>query len=207
MGKLQSKYGYLTVLKTYTKKTNSGKFRMYADCLCDCGKLRVIVVTSLKNGQTKSCGCYHKEQLSKTKFKHGDAKSKEYCSWTHMVKRCQDKNCKDYFRYGGRGIIVCERWIRSYVNFLTDMGRAPSAFHTLDRIENSGNYEPGNVKWSTKKEQANNRRTSKVLTYNGETKTLTQWCDQLNMRYSRVKDMLSFGRSVEYTFNFQQKIS
>jgi len=94
----------------------------------------------------------------KRRVPHKDSQTPEYASWEHMKDRCYNQNCNRYYLYGGRGIKVCERWRNSYVAFLKDMGRKPSHIHSIDRLDTNGNYEPSNCKWSTPKEQANNRR-------------------------------------------------
>lgn len=114
--------------------------------------------------------------------KHGhhtrlSGRSKEYVAWDHMKRRCNNPKEKNYSNYGGRGIMVCERW-NSFENFLKDMGLAPSHKHSIDRFPNNdGHYQPENCRWATKKEQENNKRTNKVLVIDGISKTVTQWSE------------------------------
>lgn len=114
-------------------------------------------------------------------FKHGYAyqdrpRPNIYRRWQHMIQRCHNPNDRDYPKYGGRGISVCDRWRNSFPDFLEDMGLPPSDKHTLDRIDNNGNYEPDNVRWATPSQQINNRRNTRYLTIKGITRPLSEWC-------------------------------
>ena len=129
---------------------------------------------------------------------HGEAfrnTTTEYRIWSGMLARTRNSNHRYFGRYGGRGIKVCDRWLK-YENFLTDMGRKPSPEHSIDRINNDGDYEPGNCRWATKKEQGNNTSTVRWITYKGETKTLRQWAKHLDMSdaalHYRLKNMTLF---------------
>ena len=134
-------------------------------CLCDCGAERIVPGAHLRGGNTKSCGCWRREFPKITKTTHGLSsngrrKSLLYLQWNGMRQRCHNPNQQHYQRYGGRGIKVCDRWRQSFVNFYSDMGPPPNDGQrwTLDRIDNSRGYEPGNVRWATFKQQAANKR-------------------------------------------------
>ncbi len=113
-------------------------------------------------------------------------RSREYIAWSNMVQRCTNPNSSSYAMYGARGVKVCGRWLKSFCDFVADVGLSPSSIHQIDRIKVSGNYEPGNVKWSTPKEQARNRRTSRLLTHNGETKTIAEWAEVSGVPYKTL---------------------
>lgn len=133
-------------------------------CQCDCGEQRLVRGVGLRSGHHRSCGCLHTEysKSGDARRSHGKSNNAEYRAWTHMMTRCYNPNTADYPNYGGRGITVCYKWKTSFLAFLADMGEKPSPKHSIDRINNDGNYEPANCKWSTAKEQANNRRRPRV---------------------------------------------
>ena len=110
----------------------------------------------------------------------------EYVAWRHMKERCRCKKTSGFKNWGGRGIKVCDRWENSFEGFLEDVGRKPTSKHTLERIDNDGNYEPGNVRWATYKEQHMNKRTNRLLTFRGESKPLTQWATELGINPSTL---------------------
>lgn len=127
----------------------------------------------------------------------GKAPGGEFRTWKHMLLRCFNTKSHEYHNYGGRGITVALEWVRSFEKFLADMGPRPSSKHSIDRIDVNGNYGPGNCRWASPKEQANNRRHHQLLTLNGETRNLMQWAEYLAVPYEAIRHRLRAGWSDE----------
>lgn len=129
--------------------------------------------------------------------KHGMIKTHEYQSWGSMVTRCTNPKCRYWSHYGGRGIKICDRWLSSFLDFLEDMGKCPEG-HSLDRINNDGNYEPSNCRWATRAQQSRNTRQNVMLTFNGKTQCLTDWAEEIGMPFKCLHRRISrLGWSVE----------
>jgi hypothetical protein len=162
-------------------------------CSCD-GKEIEINKYSVTHSKTVSCGCLQKQRAAEAKTTHGHCVSRklspEYRSWAHMCKRCNNLNDEHYPDYAGRGITVCQRWADSFQAFFDDMGPKPSPKHEIDRIDNDGNYEPGNVRWATRTEQNNNRRNNRSLTINGRKMTFAEWEREAGIPRRRLRDYI-----------------
>ena len=161
MGKFQDLSGQTFGRWTVLNKYKSIKKRVRWFCQCKCGNKKFVTAACLKDGRSKSCGCYAKENKYKIRTTHGMKGSPEYISWQSIKTRCLNKNRKCYKNYGGRGIRVCDRWLNSFENFYKDMGPRPSPKHSIDRIDVNGNYCPENCKWATRHQQAINHRNNK----------------------------------------------
>lgn len=152
---------------------------------------------SLRRGATLSCGCLQRERAGIASRRHGMSHTSIHNTWMSMLQRCNDSKSDSFSRYGGRGITVCERW-HTFESFFEDMGLPPQKGMTLDRFPNNdGNYEPGNVRWATAKEQANNRRSSRLLEFNGETLTVAEWEDRQGFRRGLIHTRLYMGWTLE----------
>lgn len=163
-------FNQLTVLEHGGYRQFSNSRESTWKCRCACGAELTVPQRYLVTDGTKSCGCI----VGKHKRTHGASDTPEFRTWSAMLSRCTSASSKSFKDYGGRGIKVCERW-QSFENFLADMGSRPSPAHSIDRKDNDGDYEPNNCRWTTDVEQSNNRRSSRRVTFNGETLTLAEW--------------------------------
>jgi hypothetical protein len=159
---------------------------------CDCGAVDCYYLRNLTTGMTTSCGCTQKERTRQASLKHGMRKDPLYAVWNAMRDRCHNPNNGAYGRYGGRGIKVCERW-EQFENFFADMGQRPSPQHSIDRIDNNGDYCPENCRWATRNEQGKNKRNNILLTIDGETRHYTEWADLFGISRSTVLKRIRKG--------------
>lgn len=186
------KFNRLTAIKYSHRK----QWHYYWVFRCECGTEKPIRVDQVKSGTTKSCGCLNKELYKTRNVTHGMSKTNIYRAWVGMVDRCSNIKNSKYGDYGGRGITVCDRWL-TFVNFFQDMGGRPFQNAEIDRINNNGNYEPNNCKWSTRTEQNRNKRDSAKVTFNGETKCLSEWAIIYNIDRGTLRSRLHRGWSFE----------
>lgn len=189
------RFGRLTAIEFAYRKNSRRLWRFK----CDCGNEHVTVLSYVRNGLTKSCGCLQRElsaQRRKGKFTHGMTGSPEYRAWYAIFKRCNNPKYEYYENYGGRGISVCERWLK-FEDFYADMGARPSSDHSIDRIDNNGNYEPGNCRWATRIEQAENRRSTRVIALEETDISLAEFCRRFDINYFRTLQRINRGQPLE----------
>lgn len=130
-------------------------------CRCDCGAERIVIASCLLRGTTKSCRCLHRDTAHLKSRIHGGTKTPEWSAWRDIIARCENPKVRSYADYGGRGIKVCAEWRNDFAAFLRDVGPRPFPELSIDRVDNDGHYEPGNCRWATAKQQANNKRNSR----------------------------------------------
>lgn len=161
-------------------------------CRCDCGTEKIVPSERLRHGETRSCGCLHREVTKRNLTTHGLSKTPTYRIWAGMKKRCYKETFKDYKNYGGRGISVCAEWIDSFENFLRDMGERPAGM-SIERKDTNGNYEPGNCIWADVVTQNRNRRSTRYVEVNGRRMCLTEACNLYGRRVQLVHKRLKSG--------------
>lgn len=189
-----SRFGKLTVISRGGLIYNGCKEWI---CICDCGKETRASSTKLITGQKASCGCTSNGEESNL-YKHGHYGTRTYRIWQNMKTRCMNTKSQFYEQYGGRGITVCEKWMK-FEGFIDDMGECPPGM-TIDRKNNDQGYEKDNCRWATSKEQSNNRSSNINITINHETKTLKQWCEQFGVKYTTAYWRHKNGRTVDQIF-------
>ncbi len=186
------RFGRLVVV---SRAENRNKRTMW-NCVCDCGNKVVVGGKDMRDGKTKSCGCYQKERCptpprmsgkENPSYKHGKSGSKLYWVWSSVVQRCTNESCNCYQRYGGRGITVCDEWKNSFEAFRDwAMSNGYAEGLSIDRIDNHKGYCPENCRWVDRIAQANNKRNNIIITRNGETHTLAEWARIKNLPYKTL---------------------
>lgn len=173
-------------------------------CQCDCGNFTLLTKSELRRGGTKSCGCLRKSQRPPLRMTHGYTSNgitpKEYKIWIGIKTRTMCQTHRSYQYYGARGIKICDRWINSFENFYSDMGPMPTPKHTIERIDNDGHYEPLNCIWATQNQQSNNKRSSRLITYQGKTQNVQRWSEELNIPRYIIFNRLNAGWKIEAIF-------
>lgn len=187
-------FGRWTVLEHCRSE---GKRHFYR-CRCECGTEKEVNAAYLRIGDSRSCGCLRDELTGNRRRKHAQTGNATYRCWQNMLNRCRNRKLPNTQNYSGRGITVCKRW-EQYEGFLADMGPKPGPGYSLERINNSGNYVPGNVKWATRKEQNRNKRTNRLLTFNGKTLCLEAWAEEIKVQSRTLWQRLRRGWTVERT--------
>lgn len=199
---LNMKYGKLTVIKELENHK--------CLCRCECGNLKTISIYSLRSGNTKSCGCLSKElarerisKVSEHNIKHNKSNTRLFRIWCKLRDRCNNIKNDRYKDYGGRGIKVCDEWLKDFNSFYSwSIANGYKEGLSIDRINVDGNYEPNNCRWVTAKEQANNRRNNHYITYNNVTHTIEEWGNILNIKGKTIQARLSRGWSIERALNY-----
>ncbi len=186
----------LTVIR---QAVSNAKGEIRYECRCICGAIKPVAKHHLLSGAQVSCGCRKKRFPSHLKHGHtalatartGRGRgTKEYRAWAEAISRCSRTKNKSFKRYGGRNIRVCEEWRHSFEAFLNHIGPAPTREHELDRIDYDGHYEPGNVRWATIIQQANNRSNNHWITYQGKTQTMAEWARELGLNQGTLSSRL-----------------
>lgn len=167
---------------------------------CDCGREHVVVGSEMLTGHTQSCGCLIVDVNRALRIWHGMCGTRVYNTWARIKTRCFDQKCADYPDYGGRGITICDQWRDDFEAFYADVGDPPKGT-SLDRIDNNRGYEPGNVRWATPKQQANNRRKNRRVTYGALTLTISEWADRKGINHGTIRSRLENGWPIGSALN------
>lgn len=188
--------------KALTAKEFSHKFAIHRTHFwlfeCDCGVKKVIQKSKVVGNKIISCGCGLARKKSDIKT-HKHSGTRIYRIWKNMKNRVKNKNSFKFHDYGGRGIKICDKWLK-FENFLEDMGYPPTSKHSIDRIDNNGNYEPSNCRWATNREQTRNQRSNIIITHSGVSKCASEWAEELNISAMVIRKKYKKGLSSSEIF-------
>lgn len=195
-----TRFGRLMVIeRTGNARDGHARWR----CLCDCGKRVTVCGNDLKKSTTRSCGCLRLDKVEEmvrinVENGHGKSRSRLYSIWSNMKQRCYNEKHPEYSIYGGRGIKICNEWLRDFMSFYDwALLHGYKEDLSIDRVDVNGPYAPGNCRWATAKEQSNNLRTNRRYTIDGTTKTLKQWSEEYHISYCKLRSRIYIGWSIE----------
>ena len=194
MNLIGQKFGRLTVIQKHPLcyiTPSTGKRQSRWECRCECGNTTVVVQSQLISGHTRSCGCLQRERSAQAHTIHGGRYDRLHSVWANMKNRCNNPNYSEYASYGGRGIRVCEEWdtyppFKDWAMLHGYRDDSPRGVLTLDRIDVNGPYSPDNCRFVDMFEQANNKQNTVLVDYEGQTKTISQWSDELGIKYDWI---------------------
>ena len=198
------RFGYLVVIEL--DHINPIRKNTWWKCQCDCGNTTIVYRGGLTSGDIISCGCYHKEHISEYGKKHGLSSDPLYTVWSGMIQRCTNQNASNYYRYGGRGIYVCDEWrhnFKSFYDWAIELGYSKGL--TLDRINNEDGYYPDNCRWVDHQTQQNNTRNNHYITHNDETHSIAEWSRILNVNHETLRYRISKGNMVDFENYFENE--
>lgn len=199
------KYGKLTIIKEVSPIGSKRRIL----CKCDCGNIKEYSMDRVIHGRTRSCGCLRNEMFLAHRNNNGTSKypkeareSRLLGIWYNMKERCYTKSSSVYRKYGEKGITICDEWRNDFMTFYNwAISNGYSEELTIDRIDSNGNYEPSNCRWVNNEAQANNRKSNVLITYNGETHTITEWSKILNIKKEVLFSRKYNGWSIERMFS------
>lgn len=196
------KHGLLEVLSFEKSEKKKNHWRYYYKCKCECGKIKIINRDSLVSNKTQSCGCLKKQRVKEANSKHSLSQTRIYKIYKDIKKRCYNPKSSNYKIYGGKGVVMCEEWLNNFMNFYNwSIKNNYNDSLTIDRIDVNGNYEPSNCRWTTMKQQANNKTNNIYYEYNGEVFTGTQLSKKTGIKYNTIRSRISSGMSIDEALN------
>lgn len=199
------RFGKLIILSAEHKRDNSGYIRCMLQWKCDCGKVGESAAYQITGGKTRSCSCYRIQRTKESNTKHGQSYNPIYQVWAGMWGRCNNPNDKFYHNYGGRGINICDEWKESKVFFSWALKNGYVHGLELDRKNNDGDYCPDNCRFVTVKQNQRNKRNNRFIEFRGESKTVAEWCELMNMKYYVVLRRLNRGWSADLALTKSEK--